>query len=142
MNEPARTAGPAGDRSVADLVKDITALVPQLVRDELKLAQLELTRTGKEAGIGAGMFAGSGLIALYGIGCLIAAAIVAISGAIAAWLAALIVGAALLALAGIVSLAGRSRMKKATPPVPQQAMDSVQADIREIKEELHDKAGR
>jgi uncharacterized membrane protein YqjE len=140
VNEPANAK--SDDRSVTDLVKDVTELVPQLVRDELKLAQLELTRKGKEAGLGAGMFAGSGLIALYGIGSLIAAAIVAISGAIAAWLAALIVGAALLAVAGIVSLAGRSRMKRATPPVPRQAVESVQADIREIKDELHDKAGR
>lgn len=116
--------------------------MPQLVRDELKLAQLELTRKGKQAGMGAGMFAGSGVIARYGIGCLIAAAIVAISGAIAAWLAALIIGAALLAVAGVVALAGRGRMKQATPPMPQQAVDSVQADIREIKDELHDKAGR
>jgi hypothetical protein len=116
--------------------------VPQLVRDELKLAQLELTRKGKEAGMGAGMFAGSGLIALYGIGCLIAAAIVAISGAIAAWLAALIVGAALLAVAGIAALAGKGRMRRATPPVPRQAIDSLQADIREIKDDLRDKARR
>jgi uncharacterized membrane protein YqjE len=133
------TNAKADDRSVADLVKDISALVPQLVRDELKLAQLELTRKGKQAGMGAGMFAGSGVIALYGIGCLIAAAIVAISGAIAARLAALIIGAALLAVAGIAALAGRGRMKQATPPVPRQAVDSVQADIREIKDELHDK---
>lgn len=140
MNEPANAQ--TDDRSVADLVKDISALVPQLVRDELKLAQLELTRKGKQAGMGAGMFAGSGVIAFYGIGCLIAAAIVAISGAIAAWLSALIIGAALLAVAGIVALAGRGRMKQATPPLPRQAVDSVQADIREIKDELHDKAGR
>ena len=85
------------------------------------------------------MLSGGGLIALYGIGCLIAAAIIAISGAIAAWLAALIVGAALLAVAGIAALAGAGRLRRATPPVPQQAMDSVQADIREIKTELHDK---
>ena len=136
------TNAKVGDRSVADLVKDITELVPQLVRDELKLAQLELTRKGKQAGVGAGMFAGSGLVALYGIGCLIAAAIIAISGAIAAWLAALIVGAALLAVAGIAALAGKGRIQRATPPVPKQAIDSVQADIREIKDELHDKAGR
>ncbi len=141
MNEPVRTATPAAhrpaaDRPVADLVKDISELVPQLVRDEIKLAQLELTRKGKQAGIGAGMLTGSGLVALYGIGCLIAAVVIAISAAIAAWLAALIVGLALLAVAGVAALAGKSRLQQATPPVPRQAVDSVQADIREIKDEL------
>jgi uncharacterized membrane protein YqjE len=139
VTEPARTLNQNGDRSVSELVKDLSELVPQLVRDEIKLAQLELTKKGKNAGMGAGMFAGSGLIALYGIGCLIAAAVVAISLAIPPWLAALIVGIVLLAVAGIVAMAGRSRIRKATPPVPRQAINNVHADIREIKEDLHDK---
>ena len=57
--------------------------VSTLVRDELKLAQLEMTRKGKQAGIGVGMLGGGGVIALYGIGCLIACAIIAISGLLA-----------------------------------------------------------
>ena len=60
-----------------------------LIRDELKLAQLEMTRKGKQAGVGAGLLGGSGLVALYGVGCLIACAVIAISGVVAAWLAAL-----------------------------------------------------
>lgn len=141
MNEtPPATTGPASsasDRPVADLVKDLSELVPRLVRDELKLAQLELTKKGKEAGAGAGLFGGSGLIALYGIGCLIACVIIAISGAIAAWLAALIVGIALLVVAGIAALLGRKRLRRATPPVPREAMSNMQADVREIREAAH-----
>jgi Putative Actinobacterial Holin-X, holin superfamily III len=60
--------------------------------------------------------------------------IIAISGAIAAWLAALIVGAALLAVAGIAAMLGRSRLRRATPPVPRQALGSVQADVQEVRE--------
>jgi hypothetical protein len=62
--------------------------------------------------------------------------IIAISGAIAAWLAALIVGAALLAAAGIAAMLGRSRLRRATPPVPRQALSSVQTDVQEIKERV------
>ena len=46
------------------------------------------------------MFGGAGLVAWYGLGCLIVCVILAISAVVAAWLAALIVGAALLAVAG------------------------------------------
>ncbi len=68
------------------------------------------------------------------MGCLIACAIIAISGVVAAWLAALIVGAVLLAIASTAALIGKSRLQKATPPVPEQAVDSVKTDVEEIKE--------
>jgi hypothetical protein len=108
--------------------------VSTLVRDELKLAQLEMTRKGKQAGIGVGMFGGSGVIALYGVGCLIACAILGISRVLAPWLSALIVGVALLAVASIAALAGKSRLQRATPPVPQEVVHSVKTDVEEIKE--------
>jgi hypothetical protein len=103
--------------------------VSVLVRDELKLAQLEMTRKGKRAGIGIGMFGGSGLAAWYGLGCVI----LAISGVLAAWLAALIVGAALLAVAGVAALIGKGRLQRATPPVPEEAVSSIKTDVEEIK---------
>jgi len=111
--------------------------VSVLVRDELKLAQLEMAGKGKQAALGAGMFGASGLVAVYGVGCLIACAIIAISGVVAAWLAALIVGAALLAAAGGAALIGRRRVQKATPPVPEQAVAGVKADVEEIRERAH-----
>ena len=108
--------------------------VSVLIRDELKLAQLEMTRKGKQAGAGAGMLGGSGLIALYAVGCLLACAIIALSGVVAAWLAALIVGVALLAAAAAAALVGKGRLRKATPPVPEETVDSIKTDVEEIKE--------
>ena len=139
MEQSAGIVGPAEprERSAGELVKDLTELVPRLVRDEIKLAQVEMTQKGKQLGIGAGAFAGSGLVALYAIGCLLACAIIAISGVVAAWLAAFIVGAARLAVSGIAALIGKSRLTKATPPVPKEAIGSVQADVQEVKEKAH-----
>jgi Putative Actinobacterial Holin-X, holin superfamily III len=122
------------EHSVGELVTMMSEQASVLIRDELKLAQLEMTSKGKQAAVGAGMFGASGLVALYGAGCLIACAIIAISGAVAAWLAALIVGAALLAAAGIAALLGRRRMRKAAPPLPEQAVADVKADVEEIRE--------
>ena len=121
-------------RSTGDLVKLLSEQVTVLVRDELKLAQVEMTRKGKQAGVGAGMLGGGGLIALYGVGCLIACAIIAISGVVAAWLAALIVGAALLTVAGVAALLGRGRLEKSVPPVPEHAVASIKTDVDVIKE--------
>lgn len=122
------------ERSTGELVKSLSEQVSVLVRDELKLAQLEMTRKGKRAGMGAGMLGGSGLVALYGLGCLIACVIIAISGVLAAWLAALIVGAVLLAVAGVAALIGKGRLQRAAPPVPQETVSSVKADVEEIRE--------
>jgi uncharacterized membrane protein YqjE len=122
------------ERSTGELVKSLSEQVSVLVRGELKLAQLEMTRKGKRAGMGIGMLGGSGLVALYGLGCLIACVIIAISGVLAAWLAALIVGAVLLAVAGVAALIGKGRLQRAAPPVPQETVSSVKADVEEIKE--------
>jgi hypothetical protein len=124
----------ASERSTGDLAKLLSEQVSVLVRDELKLAQLEMTRKGKQAGVGIGMLGSGGLVALYGVGCLLASAIIAIAGAVQAWLAALIVGAALLAVAGAAALLGKSRLQKATPPVPQEAASSIKTDVEEIRE--------
>ena len=134
---PAPRTAAADERSAGELVKEMSALVPRLVRDEIKLAQVEMTSKGKQMGIGAGAFAGSGLVALYAIGCLLACAIIALSGVVAAWLAALIIGVALLAVSGIAALIGKSRLSKGTPPVPKEAIDSTKADVQEVKEKAH-----
>jgi hypothetical protein len=123
----------AQEQSAGELVKLLSEQVSVLVRDELKLAQLEMTRKGKQAGLGIGMLGGSGLVALYSVGCLLACVIIAISGVVAAWLAALIVGTALLAVAAAAALLGKSRLQKAVPPVPQETVGSIKADVNEIK---------
>ena len=71
---------PSQPRSTGELVKQLSEQVSTLVREELKLAQLEMARKGKQAGVGIGMFGGSALVALYGLGCLTACVIIAISG--------------------------------------------------------------
>ncbi|WP_432836633.1 phage holin family protein [Dactylosporangium sp. CA-092794] len=125
-------APPVGERSTAELVKLAAEQVSTLVRDELKLAQLELTRKGKRAGVGAGMFGGAGLIALYGVGALLAALIIGLAAVIPAWLSALIVGVVLLAIAGVLALLGRGQVRKAVPPMPQETVAGVRADIDTI----------
>jgi len=127
----------AQDSSTAELVKQLSEQVTKLARDELRLAQLEMTRKGKRAGLGIGIFGGGGLLALYGLGCLLAAAIIGLATAVTAWLAALIIGAGLLLAAAAAAVIGKAQLSRATPPVPEQATASVKADVEEIKERTH-----
>jgi membrane protein len=129
------SSSPTGDEaSTGQLVVQLSDELTQLMRDEFRLAQLEMTGKAKKAGIGAGMFGAAGLLALYGGGVLIATLILALALVLDAWVAALIVGAVLLAAAGIVALVGKKRVQEATPPIPSQAMDSVKRDIETVRQ--------
>jgi uncharacterized membrane protein YqjE len=119
---------------VGDLVQELSQQTAALVRQEMRLAQVEMQEKGKRVGIGAGMFGGAGLVALYGVGALIAAVIVLLGTAVEPWLAALIVGVVLLAVAGVLALLGRKQVDQATPPKPERAMESVQRDVDHVKE--------
>jgi uncharacterized membrane protein YqjE len=121
------------DRSVGELVQALTQQTSALVRHEMRLAQAELQEKGKRMGMGAGMFGGAGLVALYGVGALLAAAIVGLGTLIEPWLAAVIVGVVLLAVAGILALTGKKQVDRGTPPVPEQAIESAKRDVDEIK---------
>jgi uncharacterized membrane protein YqjE len=122
------------DRSVGDLVQRLSEQTATLVREELRLGQVELQEKGKRAGVGAGMFGGAGLVALYGAGALVAAAILLIATAVDPWIAAVIVGLALLAVGGLLALMGKKQVERATPPKPERAIESIQKDVEHVKE--------
>ncbi len=121
------------DRSMAELVQRLSQQTSTLVRQELRLAQSELQEKGKRVGIGAGMFGSAGVVALYGVGALIAAAIIGIGTLLEPWIAAVIVGVVLLAVAGILALTGRKQVERGTPPLPEQAIESAKLDLDEVK---------
>jgi MFS family permease len=133
QEQPARGADLQG-QSVADLVRQVTELVPQLVRSELALAKAEFAEKGKRAGRGAGLLGGGGAAAFYGLGALIAAVALGLAEALPGWLAALIVGVFLLLVAGLLALVARSQMRRAGSPVPEQAIQSARLDIETLKE--------
>jgi uncharacterized membrane protein YqjE len=135
MAEVTNTYGQTNeDKPIGELVRQLTEQSSTLIRQELRLATAELQEKGKHAGVGAGMFGGAGVVALFGVGALIAAAIIGLGTLIEPWIAAVIVGVVLLAVAGVVALLGKKQVQQATPAKPEQAIDSVQRDINTVKE--------
>lgn len=128
-----RRAEQLAEQPAGELVKQVSEQVSRLVREELRLAQAELTQKGKRAGVGAGLFGGGGLIALYGAAAVITAVILLLALAMPAWVAALLVGVVLLAVAGVLAWQGRKRVQQATPPAPQQTAQSVKTDVEELR---------
>ena len=122
------------DESVANLLKRLSSQTQTLVRQELELAKLELSEKGKRAGMGVGMFGGAGLLAILALGALTACFILALATAVADWLAALIVAVVYAAVAGVLALTGKTKVQQATPPVPEEAKESVKKDVEWTKE--------
>ena len=119
--------------SAGELLKQFSEDATTLIRKEVELAKAELTEKGRQAGKGAGMFGGAGLFGLGAFGALTAFLILVLAEAMDAWIAALIVTAVYGAIAGVLALQGRNKVKEATPPVPEQAVDSVKEDVQWAK---------
>lgn len=121
----------------SELIRQLSEQVSRLVRDELRLAKIELTEKGRHAGIGVGLFGGAGVVALFGGGCLVAAVVLLLAQVLPAWAAAAIVGAVLLVVAGALGFFGKRQVTEAVPPTPERTIESVKDDIDAVKERAH-----
>jgi hypothetical protein len=119
--------------STAELVKELSREVSQLVHEEIALAKAEMTQKGKQAGIGAGMLSGGAVLGLAAVGGSMAFLILVLDSWMPAWLAALIVTIAYAAAAAVLALRGKERMSHATPPAPTQTLESVKEDVQWAK---------
>ena len=133
MTQAMPTPQPTGDEPLGALVHRLTEQIPELIRSELRLAQAELKEKGKKAGIGVGAFGAAGLLALYGVACVLAAAIIALALAVEPWLAALIVGLVLLAAATVAALVGKKSVAQAAPAAPERAISGLKEDVATVK---------
>lgn len=108
------------ERSIPDLLKQLSQETSTLVKQELDLAKAELTQQGKRAGLGAGFIGGGALFGLGAFGAFTACLIALIATIVNhTWIAALIVTIIYGAIAGILALRGKNKIQEATPPVPQ-----------------------
>ena len=104
----------------------------------MRLAQQEFVESAKHAGIGAGLFSAAGLLAVFGLGSVITAAIAALSLAVPLWAAALIVAVVLFVAAGIAGVISKKQLERASP-TPEMTVANVKEDIHTVKDARHDR---
>lgn len=121
------------DPSTGELVSQLSAEVSRLIRDELRLAHVEIADKAKKAGIGAGVLGAAGMLALYATGVPIACGILALALVMDAWLAALVVGLGLGAAGDVAVLIGRNEMQTGTPPIPTWTLESVKENLAAVR---------
>ena len=121
------------DRSLGELLKQLSQETTRLVHQELELAKAELTQKGKRAGAGAGLFGGAGAIGLAALGALTACFILSLNAVMPAWLAALLVAVVYGIIAFVLVKQGQAKIKAAGPPVPEQTVETVKEDVEWAK---------
>ena len=113
-------------KAVADRARSI-------VRLEVELAIAELKQKIRALGIGIALLAGAALLGLFALTFAVAAAAAAIATVLSVWLALLVIGGGLALAAGLLALVGVSLVRRASPPVPEQALE----EARLTAEALH-----
>jgi hypothetical protein len=126
------TGGDLRERSIPELLKQLSTETSTLVKQELDLAKAELSQQGKRAGLGAGFIGGGALFGLGAFGAFTAMLIALLGLAMDTWIAALIVTVVYGAIAAVLALRGKNKIQEATPPA-EQTVETLKEDARWAK---------
>ena len=120
------------ERSVGQLVADVSRDLSDIVRHEIALAKAELQVDVRNGALGGGLFAAAGYFAFLAVIILVIAGAYGLTETgLPAWAAFLIVGGTLLLLAGLFVLIGINRVKKVGPP--ERAIKSVKETLAAVR---------
>jgi uncharacterized membrane protein YqjE len=133
VHEPDRSRR---DESMGELFKELSDDLSTLVRQELRLAQAEMTEKGKKAGLGVGMFGGAGLVGFLALQGLTACLIALLATGMKVWVAALIITVVYAIVAGVLALMGKRKVSEATPVAPEQTTETLKEDVQWAKTQL------
>ncbi|MCE1179701.1 MAG: phage holin family protein [Micrococcales bacterium] len=122
----------SNERTIGQLVVDITDDIKGIVRGEIQLAKAEVSGQAKIAGKGAGFLGAAAFLALLGLIFLFHAAARGIAEFLPVWAGYLIVAAVLLLLAAILGLMGKKSMTKVQPK-PEKTIRNAQETVQAVK---------
>jgi amino acid transporter len=120
-------------RSLGAAVKEVTEHASSWFRLERELAVIELKHKVTSLGVGLGLAIGAAIFALYAIGFAFATVAAALATFLSTWLALLIVTLVLFAVVALLGLIGVSKIKRGTPPVPEQAIEEARRTTTALK---------
>ena len=111
MSTPSDTGQSVGDRSLGDLISEVTADLSTLIRQELELAKAELQQSASRAGKGAGLLGGAAVAGYFVLLFVSLALWWAIGSATGLGWSAVIVAAIWAVIAAILATVGRNSLQ-------------------------------
>jgi protein-S-isoprenylcysteine O-methyltransferase Ste14 len=124
------------DRSAPALgtaVKEVAERASAIFRLELELATIELRRKARALGFGIGFAVGAAVVLVFMIGFAFATIAAALTTVMSTWAALLVVTGSLLVTAGALGFLALTRIKKGTPPFPEQAISEAKLTTEALK---------
>ena len=119
------------ERTIADVVKDATSNIQDLIRSEVQLARIELKEEFTKAKASGALFGIGAALGLFGTGFCLLAIMYALGLVLPAWAAAVVVGVVLMMGAGIAIVSARGVLKKLKPP--SKTIFTVREDLEWIR---------
>ncbi|MCD9184872.1 MAG: phage holin family protein [Pyrinomonadaceae bacterium] len=123
------------DRSIGDLFSELAGETTTLVRQEIALAQTELTQKAVKTGKNVGFLVVGGAIAYAALLAILAAVIIGLGSVIPMWLSALIVGVAVGIIAAIMIFSSLNKLKNADL-APRQTIETLKEDAQWLKKQV------
>jgi len=118
---------------VGTAVKQVAERTSSIVRLELELAALELKRKVVSLGLGIGFGIGAAVMLLFMVGFAYAAAAAGLALVMPTWAALLVVTGIIFLKVALLGLLAITRIKKGTPPVPEQAIREAKLTTEALK---------
>jgi hypothetical protein len=113
--------------------KSVKQRTQSLVRLNLELATLEARQKATALGVAGVLALLAGILVVYAIGFAFASAAAGISEALPLWLSLLIVTGAIFLLAAVAGLLAVRFAKKASPPMPEQAIEEAERTVEALQ---------
>jgi Flp pilus assembly protein TadB len=120
------------ERSLGQLVADVSADVSSIFRSEIELAKVEIKHDVTHAGKGAGMFVGAAVFGAYGFGLLLLGLAWVIAIWLPVWAGLLIVAGVLFLVAAILGMMGKGQVSRVKGK-PQKTIDNAQRTVAAVK---------
>jgi F0F1-type ATP synthase membrane subunit a len=120
-------------QGVGAAVKQVAEHTSSIVRLELELAALELKKKVVSLGFGIGFGLGAAVMLVFMVAFAYAAIGAALALVMPTWAALLVVAGILLLQALLFAFLALNRIKKGTPPVPEQAIQEAKLTTEALK---------
>ena len=120
-------------QGVGAAVKQVAERTSSIVRLELELAALELKRKVFALGLGIGFAVAAAGMLVFMAAFVYAAIAAALALVMPTWAALLVVAGILLLQAALFGLLALNRIKKGTPPLPEQAIQEAKLTTEALK---------
>lgn len=123
------------ERSLGDLFSELASETGSLVRQEVALAQAELTDKASKVGKNIGFLAVGGAIAYAALLAVAAGIIIGLATFIPAWLSAILVGLAIGVISYFLISAALAELKKVSS-MPSETIETIKEDVKWLKSEV------